>query len=36
MTGAEKPPQLAMKEGLDTIVETVLATSGDVKLLIGV
>lgn len=35
MTGAEKPPQLAMKEGLDTIVETVLATSGDVKLLIG-
>ena len=35
MTGAEKPPQLVMKEGLDTIVETVLATSGDVKLLIG-
>ena len=27
MTGAEKPPQLVMKEALDTIVETVLASA---------
>ena len=29
MTGAEKPAPLAMKEALDTIVETVLATESD-------
>jgi len=28
MTGIEKPPQVVMKEGLETIVETVRLTEG--------